>query len=178
MRAQTAVRNCGLRGGATRQLASTELIGSGCGGEFIWIHYPITLAAEKPAENFSGDFCWHGVVQSNPHSITMKSTIRSTALLLAGLLPLAALVAATAEKSAASAEAKAAYPMTTCVVSGDKLEPNSMGGPVDYTYKVQGKPDRLVRFCCKDCVKDFEKDPAKYLKQIDEAAAAKAAPKK
>lgn len=79
----------------------------------------------------------------------------------------------TAEKSAPEA-AKAAYPLTTCVVSGDKLEPSSMGGPVDYTYKQAGQPDRLVRFCCKDCVKDFEKEPAKYLKKIDEAAAAKA----
>ena len=99
----------------------------------------------------------------------MKSTIRSTALLLAGLLPLASLVAATADKPAVSAEAKAAYPMTTCVVSGDKLEPNSMGGPVDYLYKVQGKPDRLIRFCCKDCVKDFQKDTAKYIKKIESA---------
>jgi hypothetical protein len=34
-------------------------------------------------------------------------------------------------------------------------------------------PDRLVRFCCKDCLGDFTKDPAKYLKMIDDAAAAK-----
>lgn len=70
--------------------------------------------------------------------------------------------------------AKAAYPLMTCVVSGDKLEPSSMGGPVDYIYKEKGQPDRLVRFCCKDCVKDFEKEPAKYLKKIDDAAVAKA----
>jgi hypothetical protein len=69
---------------------------------------------------------------------------------------------------------KAAYPLDTCVVSGDKLEGGGMGGPVDYIYKQEGKPDRLVRFCCKSCIKDFKKDPAKYLKLIDEAAAAKA----
>ena len=46
-----------------------------------------------------------------------------------------------------------------------------MGPGIDYTYKQDGKPDRLVRFCCKDCRKDFDKDPAKYLKLIDEAAA-------
>src|SRR4029079_5117058 len=74
---------------------------------------------------------------------------------------------------AATAAAKAAYPLKTCVVSDDKLEDNSMGGPVDYFYKVAGKPDRLVIFCCKDCVKDFEKEPAKYLAKIDAAAAAK-----
>jgi hypothetical protein len=77
------------------------------------------------------------------------------------------------EKPAASANAKAAYPMTTCVVSGDKLG-GDMGDPVDYVYKQPGKPDRLVRFCCKDCIKDFQKDPEQYLKKLDEAAAAKA----
>jgi len=30
-----------------------------------------------------------------------------------------------------------------------------------------------VRFCCKNCLQDFQKDPAKYLKMIDDAAAAK-----
>jgi len=69
---------------------------------------------------------------------------------------------------------KAAYPLDTCVVSGDKLEGGDMGAPVDYIYKQEGKPDRLVRFCCKNCIKDFKKDPAKYLKMIDDAAAAKA----
>jgi hypothetical protein len=72
------------------------------------------------------------------------------------------------------ADAKAAYPMATCVVSGDKLEDGDMGPPIDYIHKEEGKPDRLVRLCCKGCVKDFKKDPAKYLKMIDDAAAAKA----
>jgi len=41
----------------------------------------------------------------------------------------------------------------------------------DYIYKQPGKPDRLIRFCCRKCQSRFEKDPAKYLKIIDEAAA-------
>lgn len=73
-----------------------------------------------------------------------------------------------------SAESKAAYPMTSCVVSGDKLEAGDMGPIIEYVHKEEGKPDRLVRLCCKGCVKDFKKDPAKYLKMIDDAAAAKA----
>ena len=73
-----------------------------------------------------------------------------------------------------SAEAKDAYPLTTCVVSGESLEGGDMGGPFDYIHKQEGKPDRLVRFCCKSCLKDFKKDPAKYLQMIDDAAAAKA----
>jgi hypothetical protein len=67
------------------------------------------------------------------------------------------------------------YPLQTCVVSGDKLEKSAMGDPVDYLYEEKDKAPRLVRFCCKGCIKSFKKDPAKYLKMIDEAAAKKAA---
>jgi hypothetical protein len=84
---------------------------------------------------------------------------------------IAARAAADAQKNPANSTAD--YPLATCVVSGDKLG-GDMGAPVDYIYKEEGKPDRLVRFCCKNCVKDFKKDPAKYLKMIDDAAAAKA----
>jgi transposase-like protein len=48
-----------------------------------------------------------------------------------------------------------------------------MGMALELIYKQEGKPDRLVRFCCKGCEKDFNKDPAKYLKKIDDAGAAK-----
>ena len=68
------------------------------------------------------------------------------------------------------AQAKADYPLKTCVVSDEEIG-GSMGEGIDFVYKQEGKPDRLVRFCCKDCVKDFNKEPAKYLKLIDEAAA-------
>ncbi len=76
--------------------------------------------------------------------------------------------------AADSAAAVAAYPLTTCVVSGDKLEAGDMGPIIEYVHKEEGKPDRLVRLCCKGCVKDFKKDSAKFLKKIDDAAAAKA----
>jgi hypothetical protein len=68
------------------------------------------------------------------------------------------------------AKAKADYPLKTCVVSGEEFGGN-MGDAINYVYQQDGKPDRLVRFCCKDCRKDFDKDPALYLKKIDEAAA-------
>jgi YHS domain-containing protein len=57
---------------------------------------------------------------------------------------------------------KKAYPLKTCVVSGEKL--GEMGEP--YVYKHEG---REVQLCCKSCLKDFKKDPAKYLKKLDEA---------
>lgn len=62
------------------------------------------------------------------------------------------------------------YPLTTCVVSGDNLD-----DPVHYVYKQPGQPDRVVEFCCKDCIADFQKDPAKYLAKLDAAYAAQKA---
>ena len=55
-----------------------------------------------------------------------------------------------------------------CVTSGDKL--GSMGKSPEYIYRVDGKPDRLLVFCCDGCEKDFMKEPAKYLAKIDAAA--------
>jgi len=104
----------------------------------------------------------------------MKST-KSTRLVLALVAGLFAASLSFAADAFDLAKAKAAYPLTTCVVSGEALEGGDMGAPIDYVYKQEGKPDRLVRFCCKMCVPKFKKDPAKYLKQIDDAAAAKAA---
>ena len=49
--------------------------------------------------------------------------------------------------------------LTTCPVSGDKL--GEMGKPYIFEYK-----GREVKLCCPDCKKDFEKDPAKYMKKI------------
>ena len=68
------------------------------------------------------------------------------------------------------AEARAEYPLKTCVVSEEDIG-GEMGDGYDYVYKQEGQPDRLVRFCCEMCVPKFKKDPAKYLKTIDEAAA-------
>ena len=45
---------------------------------------------------------------------------------------------------------------TVCPVSGDKV--GSIGKPVYIEY--QGKK---VALCCKDCVKDFHRDPAKFV---------------
>jgi YHS domain-containing protein len=55
--------------------------------------------------------------------------------------------------------------LATCPVSGEKLD--SMGNP--YVFVYQGQE---VKLCCSGCKKDFDKDPAKYLKKIQDAAAA------
>lgn len=49
--------------------------------------------------------------------------------------------------------------LATCPVSGDKL--GEMGKPFLMEYKGQE-----VKLCCKDCKKDFDKDPAKFIKKI------------
>jgi YHS domain-containing protein len=56
------------------------------------------------------------------------------------------------------------YPLTTCVVSGEKL--GEMGKP--YTFTQDGQE---IQLCCKSCLKDFKKDPAKYVKKLNEAKA-------
>jgi hypothetical protein len=65
------------------------------------------------------------------------------------------------------AKARADYPLKVCVISDEKL--GSMGEPTDLIYRAEGQPDRLVRFCCESCIKDFNKDPAAALKRIDAA---------
>lgn len=60
------------------------------------------------------------------------------------------------------------YPLSTCVVSGEKL--GEMGDAVVVQHE-----GREVRFCCSGCEKPFYKNPEKYLKKLDEAEAEKAA---
>jgi hypothetical protein len=52
------------------------------------------------------------------------------------------------------------YPLKTCIVSGDKL--GEMGKPIVFVYQ-----HREIKLCCKDCRKDFDLDPDKYLKKLE-----------
>jgi YHS domain-containing protein len=56
----------------------------------------------------------------------------------------------------------ATYPLKKCVVSGESL--GSMGKPVKVTSEGTD-----VYLCCKNCIKDFEKDSAKYVKMVKDA---------
>jgi hypothetical protein len=62
-------------------------------------------------------------------------------------------------------QGKKPYPLTTCIVSGEKL---GAGDMKTYTFVHEGQE---VKLCCKSCLKDFKKDPAKYMKKIQEAEA-------
>ena len=67
-----------------------------------------------------------------------------------------------ASPATGSAAATKPYPLQTCVVSGEKL--GSMGEPVVFVHEGQE-----IKLCCKECLKDFKADPAKYTKKIEEA---------
>ena len=65
------------------------------------------------------------------------------------------------------AQQKKDYPLETCVVL-TKSKLGAMGKPVDQVVR-----NRLVRLCCKACVKQVQSNPAKYFKVLDEAVVAK-----
>ena len=63
------------------------------------------------------------------------------------------------------------YPLATCVVSDEKL--GSMGDPYVFVHEGQ-----QIKLCCDGCLKDFKKEPAKYLAKLTAAPPAPAAPAK
>ena len=56
------------------------------------------------------------------------------------------------------------YPLTTCIVSDEKLGADP--GMTPHTFVYEG---REVKLCCKSCLKDFKKDSAKYIAKIEAA---------
>lgn len=56
------------------------------------------------------------------------------------------------------------YPLKKCPVSGDGFDHGK-------AVKVTTPDGTDVYLCCKDCVKDFKKDPAKYGKMVKDARA-------
>lgn len=78
-------------------------------------------------------------------------------------------VVAADKKPADSKAAKAKpYPLKICVVTDDELKKDA------FTYVYQG---REIKLCCDECKKDFEKEPAKYVKILEEAEKKQAADK-
>jgi hypothetical protein len=52
------------------------------------------------------------------------------------------------------------YPLDFCVVSDEKFEGSAMK-PAEMVHEGQ-----TIKFCCKSCVKDFKKDPKKYVAKL------------
>ena len=84
-----------------------------------------------------------------------------TAVLLTGLA--AGVLSARADDKPADQKAKP-YPLAKCVVSDEKFEGSGMT-PHEFIHEGQ-----TIKLCCKSCLKDFNKEPAKYLKKIQDEA--------
>jgi hypothetical protein len=78
---------------------------------------------------------------------------------------------AAAGKTKSDAKVKP-YTLKNCPVSDEKLG-GDMGDP--YVFIHEG---RQIKLCCKSCLKDFKKNPEKYLKKIDAAEKKEKAAKK
>lgn len=77
---------------------------------------------------------------------------------------IAAVVLSVAGMTVHAEDAKATkakpYPLKKCVVSDEELGGGDMK-PYVWTYKGQE-----IKMCCKDCKKDFLKNPDKYMAKI------------
>ena len=89
----------------------------------------------------------------------MKMKIVTSTLLLTTALLATPFLAGAADKDTKKPKP---YPLDTCIVSGEKLD--EMGKPYVFTHE-----GREIKLCCKNCLKDFKKEPAKFVKQIEEA---------
>jgi hypothetical protein len=82
---------------------------------------------------------------------------------LSGALLVSTLAFAADQAKPADAKSAKPYPLKTCIVSDEKLD-GDMGKP--YVFVDKGQE---IKLCCKGCLKDYQKDPAKYLKKLADA---------
>jgi hypothetical protein len=96
---------------------------------------------------------------------TKMKTFRIVLFALAAAGVLVAPVAFAAAPPANTDTAAKAYPLQTCIVTGEKL------GSEQASIVHDGQE---FKFCCKDCIKKFNADPKKYhAKLAEEVAKAK-----
>ncbi len=107
------------------------------------------------------------------YSRDMKSTFLFAKSALCALTMFGFCTALPAHEADSKKDAAAAsgvpkdYPLKKCVVSGDTL--GAHGKP-----SVAKAPDgTVVYLCCKECIKDFKKDPEKYAQMVKDARAKK-----
>lgn len=89
----------------------------------------------------------------------MKNMKTIVAFALAGILCAGLLESSAAEKEQAKLKP---YPLETCLVTNEKL--GSMGKP--YVMAHEGQE---IKLCCKGCEKSFKKEPAKFMRKLDDA---------
>ena len=130
----------------------------------LYLHYPVP--PKNPQKIFEGifkDWCIIAVIMM---TLAMK-TLKMLGI-IALIVPFLALplTGQAADTNSAAATAPKPDKLAICPVSGEKL--GEMGKP--YVFVYQGQE---VKLCCSGCKKDFDKDPAKYIKKIQDAAVAK-----
>ena len=89
--------------------------------------------------------------------MNIKSTIAIIAIIAIIAAALLSCTAAFAESGVPKN-----YPLQKCPVSDEKL--GEHGKPLKVTHEGTD-----VWLCCKSCLKDFKKDPAKYVKIVKDA---------
>lgn len=93
----------------------------------------------------------------------MKTTRTLTAIVLAVACVTAPLAGFAEEKKAAAKP----YPLDKCIVTDEKLDADPSMKSFVFTHEGQE-----IKLCCKSCKKDFNKEPAKYLKKLEGAGKA------
>ena len=84
----------------------------------------------------------------------MKTTVTTLAIAVLALVSCKSI-----KTEAVAGGSSKPYPLETCLVSGEKL--GEMGKPYEIVHEGQ-----QIKFCCKKCLPDFQKDPAKYLAKL------------
>ena len=92
-----------------------------------------------------------------------KLSVLALAVMSAGLVAVALV------SHAADAKKPKPYTLDFCVVSDEKIGSDS--GMEPHVFVHEG---REIKLCCKPCLKDFKKDPAKYVAKIEAAEKKKA----
>jgi len=97
----------------------------------------------------------------------LTKTITAAVLVTAFLASPLTILAADGPGDKAKAEKPAKvkpYTLDTCPVSGEKLGSDANMKPYTFTHA-----GREIKLCCKGCLKDFNKEPGKYISQIEKA---------
>ena len=91
-------------------------------------------------------------------------------LVLAALVAIPSASRADGTNSVAAAK-PVAYPLDTCIISGEKLG-GDMGPAIVFDYQDAAKGiNQEIKFCCPMCKPKFLANPDKYMKIIHEAEA-------
>ena len=84
----------------------------------------------------------------------------AVAALIVGFLAAPLTTWAADKKAEKNSPAVKPYLLKTCIVAGDKLDQDA------YVFVYQS---RQIKLCCDGCKKDFDKEPAKFIKKLEDA---------